>query len=69
MTSQASGVVCLCLCLRVRGPVWKAHVQHSESHYTMTDCHGELKAGHKWMQWSGSIVNAAMPLVQYKRHM
>lgn len=52
--------VCLCLCLRVRGAVWKAHVQHSESHYTMADCHGELKAGHKWRQRSENIVNATM---------
>lgn len=52
--------VCLCLCLRVRGAVWKAHVQHSESHYTITDCHGELKAGLTWRQWSGNIINATM---------
>lgn len=30
----------------------------SESHYTMTDCHGELKAGHKPRQWSGNIIHA-----------
>lgn len=44
MTSQASGDV------RVRGAVWKAHVQHSESHYTTAGCNGGLKAGHKWRQ-------------------
>lgn len=56
MTSQASGDV------RVRGAVWKAHVQQSESHYTVTDCYGELKAGHKWRQWSEHMINAKMLL-------
>ncbi|MEQ2313495.1 hypothetical protein AMECASPLE_002644 [Ameca splendens] len=33
--------------------VWKAHVQRNTSHYTVTDCHCELKLEHKRRQALG----------------